>query len=141
MVYDITTRKQLALAAGAIADQIAQAPFAIILLEGDLGAGKTTFSQELGATLGVDEEILSPTYSLLRTYQGHHAIINHLDLYRVTSRAELDVAGVTDLLLRGEGIFLIEWPRYLEDIIPLCPVVLRCALELAADEKRSLTVQ
>lgn len=140
MTFDITTREQLAEVVRELLARMQTADFAILLLEGDLGAGKTTLAQEMGKQLGV-EGIQSPTYTLLRTHDmtdGRQ--LHHLDLYRVQAREELEVAGVTELLLQGQGLFIIEWPRFLEDILPLCPCVLHCTLALAADGTRSLTL-
>lgn len=138
--FDITTREQLKGAAETLAHKAQSAAFCIVLLEGDLGAGKTTFSQEVARYLGVQEEVQSPTYSLLRSYEISGNTLHHLDLYRVTDRSELDVAGVTDMLCSGKGIYLIEWPRFLEDILPLCPLVASCSLTLTTKGERFLDV-
>lgn len=81
-------------------------PTDVILLSGDLGAGKTTFSQGFGRGLGIDEQITSPTFTLVRTYTGRLDLY-HLDVYR------LDLGEVADLGLNevvdDESVTLIEW--------------------------------
>jgi tRNA threonylcarbamoyladenosine biosynthesis protein TsaE len=81
-------------------------PTDVILLSGDLGAGKTTFSQGFGLGLGIDEQITSPTFTLVRSYTGRLDLY-HLDVYR------LDLGEVADLGLNevvdDESVTLIEW--------------------------------
>jgi tRNA threonylcarbamoyladenosine biosynthesis protein TsaE len=87
-------------------------PTDVILLSGDLGAGKTTFSQGFGRGLGIDEQITSPTFTLVRSYTGR-LDLHHLDVYR------LDLAEVADLGLNevvdDESVTLIEWG----EVVPL----------------------
>lgn len=137
---DISTLDQLKDAVHGVALRIGASPFFVILLEGELGAGKTTFTQTLGALLGATD-VQSPTYSLLRTHDlpdGRQ--LHHLDLYRVEHREELEVAGVMDLFWSREGIFVVEWPRFLEDVLPGAPVI-HCLLELHSDGSRILTLR
>lgn len=137
--FTITTLDELSAVAKKIAADIAKRPRAVILLEGDLGAGKTTLTQMLGKELGL-EGLQSPTYSLLRSYDlAAGGTLHHLDLYRVEAREELDVAGITELL-QGDGIFVIEWPRFLEDLLHGA-YVLHCRLELHHDGTRLLTLE
>ena len=86
----------------------------IILLYGDLGAGKTTFTQGVAAGLGVDNEeyVRSPTFTLINQYQGRYPIY-HIDLYRIDSYADILNLGFEELLY-GEGVLIIEWAEKLE---------------------------
>lgn len=79
----------------------------LILLAGDLGSGKTTFAQGFGAGLGVQEQIVSPTFTLVRTYAGRLTLV-HCDVYRLDHLQEVIDLGLSELLDDG-GVALIEW--------------------------------
>lgn len=80
----------------------------IIVLAGEMGAGKTAFAQGFGAALGVDEPITSPTFTLVHTYDTGRVTLHHADLYRLDKLSE-----VSDLALHemvdGDGVMLVEW--------------------------------
>ena len=82
----------------------------VILFEGQLGAGKTTFARALLGALGVGERIKSPTYSLIESYQVDDLRVHHLDLYRIADAEELEWLGLPDLL-EGTSLLLVEWPE------------------------------
>ena len=82
----------------------------VITLEGDLGAGKTTFVSGLLAALGHDGPVRSPTYTLIEPYRLAGRDIQHCDLYRLRTPDELDDLGWRDLPVPG-AILLIEWPE------------------------------
>ncbi len=82
----------------------------VIHLEGDLGAGKTTFARALLHALGVGERIKSPTYSLLESYRAGALEAHHLDLYRIAHAAELEWLGLADLW-SARALVLVEWPE------------------------------
>ena len=82
----------------------------IILLKGELGTGKTTLIKSILKNLGIEENITSPTFSIVNQYSTSNLLINHFDLYRVKSLKELDVIGF-DEYLDNEGISFIEWPE------------------------------
>lgn len=96
----------------ALAAQIARAlgEGGVIHLEGDLGAGKTTFARALLQALGVGERIKSPTYSLVESYRVGTLDIHHLDLYRIGDAGELEWLGLADLA-DGPTLMLVEWPE------------------------------
>lgn len=90
----------------------------IIALIGDLGAGKTTFSQGFAKGLGINEKIISPTFVLIRQYplSNSRSIFYHLDLYRLESDFEL--LGLGEILSNPSNIALIEWAEKLGDLLP-----------------------
>ena len=85
-------------------------PRAIVALEGELGAGKTTFAQAVVHGLGVSEQATSPTYALVHRYQGRRGPVFHLDCYRLRHPEEAADLGWETLLTEGDAI-VVEWPE------------------------------
>lgn len=87
----------------------------ILLLYGDLGAGKTCFVQGLALGLGIDPEtrVTSPTFTIHAEYSGR-LILNHLDLYRLDDAASLDGLGIADMLGDKASVMAVEWPEMLD---------------------------
>jgi tRNA threonylcarbamoyladenosine biosynthesis protein TsaE len=98
----------------------------VVFLEGDLGAGKTTFARALLGALGVGERIKSPTYSLIESYRAGDLDAHHLDLYRIADPGELEWLGLADLF-GGGALVLIEWPERGGDALPAPDLVLKLA--------------
>lgn len=88
----------------------------VILLAGELGAGKTAFAQGFGSGLGVKEPITSPTFTLARQYEGA-LVLHHLDVYRLERYSELQDVGVNELI-DGGGVVLIEWGDAVAPALP-----------------------
>ncbi len=91
-------------------------PGDLLVLVGDLGAGKTAFAQGFGAALGVAEPITSPTFALARQYEGR-LLLHHLDVYRLEKLEEvldLDIPGLLD----GDTVTLIEWGDAIAPTLP-----------------------
>ena len=109
----------------------------VILLEGDLGAGKTTFARALLTTLGVGERIKSPTYSLIETYRIGDLQAHHLDLYRIAAADELEWLGLADLL-DANSLLLIEWPERGSGALPPADLILHFE---HAGERRNIAVR
>ena len=84
------------------------------MLEGDLGAGKTAFTKGIAKGLGIDKEILSPTYAYMNDYSG---ILYHYDCYRLSSGEDAEALGLTDYFYQG-GISVIEWSENIKDVLP-----------------------
>lgn len=114
----------------------------VVLLHGDLGAGKTTLAQGIARGLGVDEAVASPTFTLVNEYDGGcqdggHLRLYHLDLYRLGGE-DLDEIGFDDYLAPADGVSLIEWPERAGARLPESYLLIR--LELAGEERRRLTL-
>ena len=87
------------------------------LIVGDLGAGKTTLIKELCRSLGVDDEVASPTFAIINEYEAEDAPLYHFDFYRLNNEQEAIDIGVGDYLHSGNYCF-IEWPQKVEQILP-----------------------
>ncbi|MDE6791031.1 MAG: tRNA (adenosine(37)-N6)-threonylcarbamoyltransferase complex ATPase subunit type 1 TsaE [Clostridia bacterium] len=86
----------------------------VVLLEGGLGAGKTTFCKGIAQGLGIKDEILSPTYAYMNDYDGK---LYHYDCYRLKNGAEAERLGLTDYF-QGTGVCVIEWSENIADVLP-----------------------
>ena len=91
-------------------------PGLVITLTGDLGAGKTTFTQGFAQKLGVTARVKSPTFNIMNTYQSHQIPIYHFDAYRLEETGAED-QGFEDYI-GTDGVTLIEWPQYMADLLP-----------------------
>lgn len=89
----------------------------VFCLTGDLGAGKTVFTQGLAAGLGVMEPVNSPTFTILQVYEGGRCPLYHFDAYRIGDVSEMEEIGCEDCFY-GEGISLVEWGDLIEEILP-----------------------
>lgn len=83
----------------------------VLLLDGDLGAGKTTFTKGLAKALGVKEEVTSPTFTILNVYEDGRIKLNHLDMYRVESSDELAELGIEECF-DEDAVTVIEWNKF-----------------------------
>lgn len=110
----------------------------IITLEGSLGAGKTTFSKALLKRLGVQDEVISPTFTYVNEYIGQNGLrVYHFDLYRLSSEEEFIDLGFNEYLYQENSLVLIEWPEVIYDILK--KRVLKLYFDYEGIEKRSLT--
>jgi len=109
----------------------------VVLLSGDLGAGKTTFVRGLAQGLGIDpEDVSSPTFTLLHEYRGGGLTLYHADLYRLDQTATDDL-GLEETGVR-DGVLAIEWPDRLSHELPRARLV---RLEIVGEGSRRITVE
>ncbi len=106
-------------------------PGDLVLLAGDLGAGKTAFAQGFGAGLGVTEPITSPTFTLAQQYRGR-LMMHHLDVYRLDQLGEVAELGLSELL-DDEGVVLIEWGDAILPVLPNEYLEVRLGFAAGAD--------
>lgn len=92
------------------------APKDIILLDGDLGAGKTTFTKGLAAGLGIKRNVKSPTFTIIREYQDGRIPLYHMDVYRLEDGSG-DELGL-DEYFNGDGVSVVEWSQFVADELP-----------------------
>lgn len=113
----------------------------IIALEGELGAGKTTFIKGFSRALGVREKILSPTFVLVHKHRIKKSFINlyHIDAYRLKSGKDLLKLGIKEIFSNPENIVLIEWADRVKKIIPKNAIWIR--FDHLGKSKRKLTIK
>lgn len=92
-------------------------PGQIYTLLGDLGVGKTVFTQGLAAGLGITEPVNSPTFTILQIYEEGRIPLYHFDVYRIGDVEEMEEIGYEDCFY-GQGVCLIEWADLIEEILP-----------------------
>ena len=92
-------------------------PGQIYTLDGDLGTGKTVFTQGVAAGLGITEAISSPTFTIIQEYDTGRLPLYHFDVYRIGDIEEMEEIGYDDYFF-GEGICLIEWADLIREILP-----------------------
>ena len=97
----------------------------VIGLRGDLGAGKTTFTQTCADLLGISENVTSPTFVILKKYKLGDKVLNgkfsffiHIDVYRLKGGKELNVLGWQEIISDPKNLIFIEWPELVEDVMP-----------------------
>jgi tRNA threonylcarbamoyladenosine biosynthesis protein TsaE len=97
----------------------------IIGLRGELGAGKTTFTQICANLLGVSETITSPTFVILKKYKldekisgGKFSFLIHIDAYRLKDGKELNAIGWQEIISNTKNLIMMEWPEIVEDVLP-----------------------
>ena len=114
----------------------------VITLSGDLGAGKTTFTQYLAEILGIKEVVTSPTFVIQKEYQvNDHAWINklvHIDAYRLEDRGELEYLGWNSLIQNSGTLVVMEWPEMVSGI-RLPEYVIHMAISINDDQTRKIS--
>lgn len=92
-------------------------PGQVFTLTGDLGVGKTVFTQGFARGLGIEEPVNSPTFTIVQEYESGRLPFYHFDVYRIGDVEEMDEIGFEDYVY-GEGVSLIEWANLIEEILP-----------------------
>ena len=112
-------------------------PGMVISLTGDLGVGKTVFTQGLAKGLGIEEPVNSPTFTILQVYEKGRLPLYHFDVYRIGDIEEMDEIGYEDYFY-GEGVCLIEWADLIREILPeqMCRVTIEKDLEKGFDYRK-----
>lgn len=115
-------------------------PGDVVLLHGDLGAGKTTLAQGIAAGLGARRSMQSPTFSLVvDTSLDNDLILRHIDLYRLDDPGDLDTLGFEDLTNDERVITLVEWPERAVGMLPDAYVLIE--LESVGPDRRAITIR
>lgn len=112
-------------------------PGQVYTLVGDLGVGKTVFTQGVAGGLGITEPVSSPTFTIIQEYEEGRLPFYHFDVYRIGCIEEMDEIGYEDYFY-GKGICLIEWANLIEEIIPedAISIMIEKELEKGFDYRR-----
>ena len=135
-LYKVASVEETWELAGRFAQELA--PGDVVCLEGDLGAGKTTFTQGLAAAMGVPGRVTSPTFCIVQEHSGELFLV-HMDLYRLHDEADVEAIGWEDYLAQG-AVLVVEWPERAGSLVPADAkrVVFR---HLDGEESRSIEFQ
>ena len=116
-------------------------PGTVCTLIGDLGVGKTVFTQGIAKGLGITEPINSPTFTIVQVYEEGRMPFYHFDVYRIGDIEEMEEIGYDDYFF-GEGICLIEWAELIEEILPKDRISITIEKDLAQGfDYRRITVE
>lgn len=119
----------------------------VVALYGDLGSGKTTFTQFLAKAFGIKEKILSPTFTIIKTFPipdsqrkiGDFSALVHIDTYRLKSAKELLGLGLKDILNNKNNITVIEWPEKIEKYLPKNTI--RIYFNVVSEKERKVIIK
>ena len=109
-----------------------------VVLAGEMGAGKTAFTQGLAAALGVDEPVTSPTFTLVRTYTSGRVRLHHVDVYRLERIGEVEDLGLAEML--DDGAVVVEWGDAVRAALPVDRLEIAIGFG-ADDDERHLEVE
>ena len=109
----------------------------VVLLSGELGAGKTVFAKGVAKALGVAQEVTSPTFAIHNSYEGR-LTLNHFDFYRL-DETEAEVLGLDEFFGGKDCVCLIEWAENIKGLLP--DKVIRVNIEKTGEEKRKITIK
>ncbi|WP_429970670.1 tRNA (adenosine(37)-N6)-threonylcarbamoyltransferase complex ATPase subunit type 1 TsaE [Fructilactobacillus sp. Tb1] len=114
MKFTVTDPSQTQRLGKELANQLQ--PGDVLLLDGDLGAGKTTFTKGLAKGLGIKRNIKSPTFTIIREYQEGRIPLYHMDVYRLETGGSEELG--LDEYFNGDGVSVVEWSKFAEDELP-----------------------
>ncbi|MBR1677507.1 MAG: tRNA (adenosine(37)-N6)-threonylcarbamoyltransferase complex ATPase subunit type 1 TsaE [Clostridia bacterium] len=106
----------------------------VVVLKGEMGAGKTIFTKGIAKALGIKDEVTSPTYAYMNDYDGK---LYHYDCYRLSGGEDAEALGLTDYFY-GNGICVIEWAENIADVLPDSVKVVK--IEKLSENKRKITL-
>lgn len=109
----------------------------VLLLQGELGAGKTHFVKGLARGLGVNDVVTSPTFALHNEYSGR-LTLNHFDFYRIEDSYEVEITGLNELFYDKTAVAAIEWSERVADLLP--PHCITVQIDKLGDAVRRLTI-
>lgn len=113
----------------------------IYCLNGDLGVGKTVFTQGFAKGIGIEEPVNSPTFTILQQYEDGRLPLYHFDVYRIADVEEMEEIGYEDCFY-GEGVCLIEWSGLIQEILPRQVVLVTIEKDLKQGfDYRKITVE
>lgn len=127
----------------ALGERIGQTakPGQIYTLNGDLGVGKTVFTQGVAKGLGIEESVNSPTFTIVQVYEEGRLAFYHFDVYRIGDVEEMEEIGYQDYFY-GDGLCIIEWAQLIEEIIPDTAKSITIEKELAKGfDYRRITIE
>lgn len=133
-VYHTKSREETSALAESFADKLNGGE--VIALKGDIGVGKTVFTKGLAKGLGVSSNVTSPTFNIVRQYQGRLPLF-HFDVYRISDIDEMFEIGFEEYL-DGEGVVVIEWPELIQELIPQDAI--RVTIEREGEESRRISI-
>lgn len=133
MEYKITTKSELETIELAQNFESEKFPNMIICLDGELGSGKTIFTKGIANALGIKESITSPTYTIIKEYDGELPLY-HMDVYRLENSTDI---GIEEYFTKG-GVVIIEWSNIIKDILP--EERLEIQFRIIDENKRVLTL-
>jgi len=108
----------------------------VLALKGNLGAGKTTFTQGFAKELGVRSKILSPTFNIMKRFKFKGGNLYHIDCYRIKNKKDLEILGFKEIVLNYENVIIIEWPERIKGLLPKNSIYIR--FKHLKDKERSL---
>lgn len=115
----------------------------VIALRGDLGSGKTTFSQGIGKALGIKRHLQSPTFTIIKQYQLGEKFsfldLYHIDLYRLEGDIDINQLGLSEIMSDVKNLVLIEWAEKIEDKLPRKRIEI--SFEYVDEEKRRIKIK
>ncbi len=110
----------------------------LVVLTGDLGAGKTQFAKGVARGLGVTDQVTSPTFALHQQYQGRE-LLHHLDVYRLDDLAETLDLDLPELI--ESGITMIEWGDTIQNVLPADRLLVRLIADSEEENQRAITIE
>ena len=111
----------------------------VITLAGDLGAGKTTFTQSLALAMGINQPVTSPTFTLMNQYQGKPLKLYHFDMYRIDDIDEILETGLTEYFGNSDAVCVIEWAENIQSLLP--KQYIKISIEKLGETERKFKIE